>query len=217
MHKQVRLFLGIAFIEGASVMAVELSGAKLVAPFFGDSLAVWASVLGVTMMGLALGYFLGGRMSEKMKGPEKLFLVLAGAAFFTALMPLDSRWVMQATQSMDVRWGSLLSAMVFLMPPMLLFGMVSPLLIRLGSTEPEKAGKVSGMVFGLSTIGGIFATFLMGFYLIPNWGLTRPLWLFAGLLFMLPILFWGKQKKWKNTIAVIFLSLLGPGLELIFA
>ena len=41
-------------------MAVELAGAKMIAPFYGTSLYVWASVLAVTLGGLTTGYFIGG-------------------------------------------------------------------------------------------------------------------------------------------------------------
>jgi hypothetical protein len=54
------LLLLVAFIEGGSVMAIELAGAKMVAPFYGTSLYVWASVLAVTLGGLTTDYFLGG-------------------------------------------------------------------------------------------------------------------------------------------------------------
>ncbi len=63
----------VAFIEGASVMAIELAGAKMIAPFFGTSLYVWASVLAVTLGGLAAGYFAGGWATYRYP-PMKLLL-----------------------------------------------------------------------------------------------------------------------------------------------
>lgn len=59
IFNQKYLYL-IAFIEGGSVMAIELAGAKMIAPFFGTSLYVWASALAVTLGGLTTGYFAGG-------------------------------------------------------------------------------------------------------------------------------------------------------------
>jgi hypothetical protein len=65
--KKLYFLLFLAFIEGASVMACELLGAKMIAPFFGSSLYVWASVLGITLFGLMTGYYTGGYLSEKIK------------------------------------------------------------------------------------------------------------------------------------------------------
>jgi len=69
-------------------MACELIGAKLVAPYFGGSLYVWASVLAVTLGGLAAGYFLGGSFSKKYDNRKLLFyvLLLAGIFLFVALL-----------------------------------------------------------------------------------------------------------------------------------
>jgi uncharacterized protein YacL len=46
---------GFAVIEGASVMAIELISARMLAPWFGSSLPVWANVIGITLLGLAVG------------------------------------------------------------------------------------------------------------------------------------------------------------------
>jgi hypothetical protein len=48
------------FLTGAAVMVIELLGTRLIAPFYGASLYVWASLISVTMIALAIGYFAGG-------------------------------------------------------------------------------------------------------------------------------------------------------------
>ena len=55
----------ILFVEGASLMVVELLGAKLLAPFYGSSLYVWTAVLSITIIGLTLGYHFGGKLTQK--------------------------------------------------------------------------------------------------------------------------------------------------------
>ena len=61
----------LSFVEGAVVMVAELCGAKLLAPIFGSSLYVWASVMGITLGALASGYFYGGWLSDITKQPQK--------------------------------------------------------------------------------------------------------------------------------------------------
>ena len=63
MFQNKFFFYFLSFLEGVSVMAAELLGAKMLAPYFGSSLYVWASVLGITLGGLAMGYFAGGFFS----------------------------------------------------------------------------------------------------------------------------------------------------------
>lgn len=207
MHKNLKYYLMLAFVEGAAVMAVELVSAKLIGPWFGTSLFVWASVLGVTMTGLAAGYYLGGWVSEKQGAQKALGIVLALAGLLIGVMPLSSGVIMKATVMWDVRWGSLVSCLVYLMPPIWLLGMVSPLLIRRGTAEPTAAGKVAGLVYAISTIGGILMTFLLGFYGMSRWGLRAPLITMGSALLLLALLVMILEKrKQVPTLVIVLLA-----------
>ena len=92
-RQPIRYLFVIAFIEGASVMAIELAGAKSIAPYYSSSLYVWAAVLSVTLGGLTSGYFLGGRLASRYPRGNLLVAVLATGTVLTALMPALSRWI----------------------------------------------------------------------------------------------------------------------------
>lgn len=169
-----QLYFIIAFIEGASVMAIEILSAKMIAPFYGTSLYVWSSVIGVTLGGLASGYFLGGFLVDKYTKPSLLFTILIIGSALIGLMNKIGNGIMDATvMSMDVRSGSLVSCLVFLLPPLVCMGMVSPTIIRLAAKDVEHTGRTAGTVYAVSTLGGILMTFLMGFYLIHQWGIRN--------------------------------------------
>src|ERR1039458_10759485 len=89
MNKKI-FFYSLSFLEGASVMAAELLGAKMLAPYFGTSLYVWSAVLAVTLGGLAMGYFAGGIFSEKKNTERNLYYILLASAIFLIAMPLRS-------------------------------------------------------------------------------------------------------------------------------
>lgn len=59
------MLLGIVlFVEGASLMAVELMGAKLLAPFYGSSLFVWTTVLALSAFGLFPYFYILGNIKS---------------------------------------------------------------------------------------------------------------------------------------------------------
>jgi predicted membrane-bound spermidine synthase len=176
---KLRFLLFLAFIEGACVMACELLGAKMIAPFFGSSLYVWASVLGVTLFGLMTGYYTGGYLSEKIKKETLVYWILLLAGVFLAIMPYTSVWVMTKNIDMDIRWGSTLSLLVFMFPPLVLMGMTSPVIINMINTKLDETGKSAGSVYAISTLGGIVATFLVGFYMLPEFGIKWPCFIFG--------------------------------------
>jgi len=181
------LFL-LSFIEGASVMACELFSAKMIAPFFGGSLYVWAAVLGITLFALMSGYYLGGYISERSKKANLVYWILLAAGFFLMIMPYTSIWSMSNFIDMSVQMGSTLSLLIFMFPPLLFMGMTSPIIINLINTKLDETGKSAGSVYAISTLGGIIATFLVGFYLLPEFGIKWPCFMFGLLLSFLPLI-----------------------------
>ena len=172
----------LIIIEGATVMAVELCGAKLMAPVFGGSLFVWAAILAITLCALALGYYIGGVLSSSEKLNNKLYQIIVAASIFIALMPFMAVYVLPYISYLNFKLAVLLSAFVLIFVPIFLLGCTTPLLIRINTHNAETAGLVSGKVYAISTIGGIVSTLLCGFILIPFLGLKFTLLAFAILL-----------------------------------
>jgi len=179
----------VSFFEGAALMAVELLGAKMIAPYYGTSLYVWSAVLACTLGGLAFGYLVGGIVSQKYPGQRTLYLIVTLSALFTFLLPITGKFIMGATMGLSLKVGITLSAFILLTPPVFLFGMVSPIIINLLSTGISTIGKASGLVYAVSTVGGICATFLTGFYLAPFVGVKQSAWLVGGCLAIWPLLY----------------------------
>lgn len=152
-------------------MAVELMGAKLVAPFYGNSLYVWTAALTITVLGLTLGYYAGGLLSKKRPSETKLFVVLGISALLVLALPFTASLSMAVTKGMDLIVGICATCVLLLLLPMLCFGIVGPMVVGLMSSQLEAVGKTAGTVYFTSTLGGIAATFLLGLYLIPVAGL----------------------------------------------
>lgn len=189
------LFL-LSFVEGGAVMAVELVGARMVGPFYGNSLYVWAAVLGLTLGGLTAGYFAGGLLSCRYPQRRTLHLVMLASAALVALMPLIGETVMEGTLGFGLRTGITLSCLLFLFPPLLCFGMVSPLVIRLVASDDGRVGHAAGMVYAVSTVGGILATYLVAFHALPDAGIQESLLATAACLVLFPVLhFTGVERR----------------------
>ncbi|MCC7302751.1 MAG: fused MFS/spermidine synthase [Bacteroidia bacterium] len=184
-----RLLYFLCFLEGAAVMAAELLGAKMLAPHFGSSLHVWATVMAVTLGGLAGGYFAGGLLSARKNDTQPLMVVLLIGSAFISLMPFLSTTMTYIFGNLPLTPAILICTLTFLFPPVFMMGMVSPLLVGLLSKESSSPGKVAGTVYATSTVGGILATFLTGFIIIPHFGLTGPAVVTGIILGLIPLLF----------------------------
>lgn len=203
-----KLLLLLSFIEGGSVMACELIGAKLLAPYFGTSLYVWAAALALTLGGLTLGYFIGGRLSQKYAGNFRLlYYVLLIASILLIIMPFTSDIIMELAINLSLEMGAIFSLMIFMMPPLAFMGMVSPIIINLLTDNKESAGNNAGTVYAISTLGGILYTFLMGFIIIPSFGLTYPAIISGLILAIIPLLLLMRKKDSKALIVLIAVML----------
>lgn len=206
-HGKTWLYL-IVFLTGASVMVIELLGTRLIAPFYGASLYVWSSLISVTMIALAVGYFVGGRWADRAQRTG-LSLIIALAALFTLLIPWATRPVLLATDPLGLRGGAFVSALVLFFPSLTLLGMVGPFAIKLATSQLDGVGSSSGSVYAVSTLGSVVGTLLLGFFLFP-WVGSRQILVSLGLvLFALAVaVAVYEQKRFGKTIAVLPCTLL---------
>jgi spermidine synthase len=173
------LLLPLAFTGGLASLGIEFAAARLLAPFFGQSLFIWGTLIGLILIYLTIGYYAGGRLADRRPDVRLLFQLAAAASLWTALIPVISRPILSIAQtgfaqlSAGLVLGSLISVIVLFAAPVILLGMVSPFVIRLRIRDLQTAGNAAGAVYALSTLGSILGTFLPVFWLIPTFG-TRP-------------------------------------------
>jgi predicted membrane-bound spermidine synthase len=187
------LLVLLVFVAGACSLAVEVSASRLLAPYFGTSLFVWANLIGLILFYLTLGSFLGGRLADRYPHPGALYTLTSIAAFLIGLIPLLARpilgWsqVAFATTSIDVFFGSLTAVILLFAVPMILLGCVSPYAIRLRLDQVGTAGQTAGHIYALSTAGSILGTFLPVLWLIPAIGTYRTFFTFAVALLLVSV------------------------------
>lgn len=178
MRLGVKYYL-LALLEGIGVIAVELLSAKILAPYFGTSLIIWTTVIGITLVALAGSYSLGARLSKTKRRDQRLFELFGLGAILLAFMPLTGPLLFQLFSGFPLLPSVVACACFLLVPPILCLGSTTPLLIQGITQAVSQAGRVSGNVYAISTSGGIVTTFLLGFFVIPEWGISKPSWLAA--------------------------------------
>lgn len=176
------------FIAGMATLAIELSASRLLGTVYGTSNIVWANIIGLILVYLSVGYFLGGRWADRWPYLTAFYRVIAWAGFTAGLVPVISQPVLlRAAQSVErlqtgLMVGSFISVLLLFSVPVTLLGCVSPYAIRLAIEDREHAGRTSGRIYALSTLGSIFGTFLPVLVLIPRIGTANTFVLFSLML-----------------------------------
>ena len=177
--------LAVTFFSGMAVLAVEITASRLLAPFFGTSVIIWAVVIGLTLLYLSIGYWIGGRVADRRPHARTLYHIVAIAAFLIGLLPFLARPVLGlsteaiAGLSGSLFFGSLIGVLLLFAVPLTMLGMVSPFAIRLLTHDVGHAGRRAGQVYALSTGGSILGAFLPVLVLVPSVG-TRVTFLIFG-------------------------------------
>lgn len=157
----------IAFVSGFVLMVFELAGARILAPSIGSSTYVWTSVIGVIIMALSIGYWLGGKLADKRGHAVDLawLSLLTGLTMaITVLMYEDvTIWVIEASN--DPRIQGVLASLFLFAPTSVLLGMKSPYLAKLKVRSLTTTGQSVASLSALNSIGGIVGTFTAGFIL----------------------------------------------------
>ncbi|MHB8087165.1 MAG: spermidine synthase [Anaerolineaceae bacterium] len=203
----------IVFVSGLVSLAVEFATSRLLGNYFGTSNLVWASIVGLILIYLTAGYFIGGAWADKSPKHETLYKILSWAALAVGLIPLASRPILRlASNAFDeLQLGALLGSFVVVMVlfviPVTLIGTASPFAIRLAITDTQQAGKISGRIYAISTLGSFLGTFVPTLLLIPTIGTYRTFLVLASLLMLFSFIGLTLTSGWRKLIPYLWMPL----------
>ncbi|MCB0878898.1 MAG: fused MFS/spermidine synthase [Thermoleophilia bacterium] len=162
----------VVFLAGGALMAYEIVGSRLLAPYFGSSTFVWGSLISVFLGALAAGYAVGGRLADRFPAAGALALVLAASSLLVGATVLLSaplqEWIIDV--NLGLRLDPLVSSVLLFGPASVLMGMVSPYAVRLRAGDLQSLGRTAGSLYGLSTFGSIAGTLAASFWLVQSFG-----------------------------------------------
>jgi len=176
------------FFSGMTALAVELSASRLIGNVYGSSNLVWASVIGLILIYLTLGYWLGGKLADRFPTHKAFYRILMWSSLAVGLVPMISRPILRVTANafdqlqIPLLAGAFVTILILFIIPVTLIGMASPFALRLAIKDAESAGKTSGRISAVSTLGSFIGTFLPVMVLIPLIGTYRTFLLLSSLL-----------------------------------
>ena len=185
MMSRNRFLYVFIFVVGSASLGAEIAAARLMAPFFGASTIVWANTIGVVLVALSVGYWLGGRIGDRYPHRRGLCLLVMGAAVLLAIVPFVARPLFDVSVdaldeiSAGAFVGSLFGVLVLIAVPVMMLGAASPYAIRLAVPDVEHSGRVAGRLYAISTAGSLVGTWLSALVLIPLIGTQRTFLSFA--------------------------------------
>ena len=202
----------IIFLVNAVYMILELVASRVLSPYFGSSNVVWTSVIGIILLSSSVGNYIGGIIADKDNLKKNIKLILFMSVVFILFILFFQTLFLNMISKIisNIKVGAIISTITLFFIPSMFIGFLSPIMIKLSLEDMEDAGKVSGKVYAIGTLGGIAGTFLGGFYLLPIFGNKASLILLATVMFILIFLVDEfKNKKWLNYFIIAMIALIG--------
>lgn len=196
-----------------STLAIEFTTSRMLQTVYGTSNLVWANVIGLVLLFLTLGYFIGGRLADKRPYPTIFYSLVTAAGFASVFfLLLTSVLLKSAAEAMasinvGVIASSLVGVVLALAVPITLLGCISPFAIRLAVDNVGEAGRISGRIYAISTWGSLLGTYLPVLLVIPTAGSRLTAVIFG--VFLMLIGFGGLwQHNQKAGLASLILPLI---------
>ncbi len=210
------------FASGMTTLGIEFAASRLLGSVFGTSNLVWASIIGLILIYLTAGYFIGGRWADKSPSRKTFYQIIIWGAFSAGLVPFLSRPVLMGAASafdqlqVGVLLGSFTAVLILLIIPITLLGMVSPFAIRLALKDPESAGKISGRIYAISTLGSFLGTFLPDLVLIPWVGTRLTFAIFSGFLVVIALIGFARSGSRQLLLKYLWMPVILLGISILW-
>ncbi len=188
-------------------MVLELVAARLIARHLGASLYTWTAVIGVVLVGISLGNYVGGRIADWFQAGKALAALFAISSATCVLIIILNNLAGQWIWLWNLSWPTRVFTHVLLvfMLPSTLLGTISPVVAKMALDRGLPTGRTVGAIYAWGAIGSIAGTFAAGYWLIGAMGTVAIVWIIGGILLLMAILYCARI--WIFCIpAVVFLS-----------
>ncbi len=197
----------VVFVCGADLMGLEMIGSRILAPYFGNSIFVWGSLISIFLAALTLGYYLGGVVADRWPRTHVMAAMVAAPGVLIFALPFVYPAVNRAIaqNGLGPRWDPLLASIVLFLLPSIFLGTVSPFAVRLAARAVAEVGTTAGLLYAISTAGSILGTIVTAFYLIGVAGVARIVHLLGLVLVLLAagMLVAGRRRAVAAALAVL--------------
>lgn len=211
-----------ALVVGLATLAIEFAMRRLISNVFSTSNVVWAGVVGMALLYLMIGYFVGGYWADRVQSAATCYRILAWASLGIGLMPLLTRPILvlaaNALQTLDL--GTALASAIVIgalfFVPITLLGCVPSFLIKLSMHDVAQSGTVAGRLYALSTLGGLAGAFGATLVLVPVLGTPATFLICAASLIIIAWLglHLAKELSWRFYVLPVILVLVAvPSLQ----
>jgi len=184
----------LVFLLGMLSMGLQLVASRVLAPFFGNSIFVWASLITTFLAAFSTGSFIGATVSSQSRLCQRR--IVAGFMIAcSATLLFNSLGSNTVCDWLDLRIDNLpakliTSCLLLYFVPVMSLSSITPVCIAWYDRREKAAGRSAGILNGVSTLGNIIGVLIAAFFLIPTFGTRTLLHVWWGASAAIQVLLW---------------------------
>ena len=121
--RRLAAYLLYVTITGGAILALELLGSRVMAPYFGTTIVIWTALISITLIALATGYLIGGWFIDRYPKASSVHLPVVGAGLCVIFVQGARQSVLTWALGMGMHTGCIVGATILFLPPLLLLGL----------------------------------------------------------------------------------------------
>jgi spermidine synthase len=189
-------FLLLSAITGFSVMVIELTATRILAPILGNSIYTWTSIIGIVLLGSSMGNHIGGKIADKNQKINNLSISFLLSSVCVLLIIPISKSTSSLLINLPALWlSNILASLLFFFIPAFILGGVYPMIAKLYMKNIDSVGRNAGTLSAFWSAGSIIGTFLTGFIFIGYFGSRNTLLIISSILFCCSLFLVKKNKN----------------------
>ncbi|MDH4294163.1 MAG: fused MFS/spermidine synthase, partial [Betaproteobacteria bacterium] len=189
-------------VAGGLALGYEVVWSQSIVQFMSTRSFAFSVMLATYLAGLALGAALFARWADRIRDPWGVFGLLISAAGLAAILAIlllgpwlpalqamgdHAAYALTGSRLIGMCTRFAIASLYFVLIPTLLLGAAFPAALKL-IVDSGHVGRDIGKVVALNTFGGIVGTVIVGFVLVPQFGLVKTLAILAVLAALLGLM-----------------------------
>jgi spermidine synthase len=189
-----------SFLAGFVLMAFEILSARIIAPLVGASLYSWASVIGITLLGLSFGSWTGGALADTSNTKQLLRRMLLISSICIGVTSVIAYYISKVEVPGGILMSSIMYSSILFFTPSFFLGTIQPIILKEYTNSFEHLGKVYGLLSMLWSLGSIVGVVSVGFVLLSFFSITTITSILSVVCFLYACLLMVKGKVLKVVI-----------------
>jgi predicted membrane-bound spermidine synthase len=209
LSARARWLLGAAAIAGFTLLGLEVVWFRFLLHFMFGSSKTFAILLATVLAGIGLGGLIGGAIAAS---EDRAQQALPGAAMVTGILCLALYWLYPSAPP-DYAAGAAFSGALSLMFPIaFLSGVLFTLLGAALKSEMPSETRAAGLLTLANTTGATLGPLLIGFVLLPAFGIDRCVQVLSSLYLLMSLVLLAAGLRPKQVANRAFVGVAGASL-----